>query len=135
MERSKSAETPLVKSNKKSTAKRPKSENVRELLRAASKSAMLRPPSDTPVITVTSLSPQNDEDIEKYNQRRPMPMKRTHKITKSSSKITVHSSVSPKERKYMKNQSDTADAEMKQLWLKKLRELLDEQNKILQQEK
>lgn len=137
-QRSKSAEVPSEKP-KKPSAKRPKSANIRQLLRAASKSAMEVPPSNNPVITVTNLSPSKDEDVPKMEEKTSIPMKKTHKITKSCSKITVRSNISssryPWGRKSAKSHSAIDEAEMKQMWLKKLKDLLDEQNKILQQEK
>lgn len=115
--------------------KRPKSADIRNLLRAASKSAMATPPNDTPVITVVSLSPTKEED----KQKTVIPLKRNHKITKCCSKITVRSSLNNIKytggNKFVKTRNDIEEAEMKQMWLKKLKDLLDEQNKILQQEK
>lgn len=138
VERSKSAEIQTVKPDKP-PAKRPKSANIRDLLRAASRSAMAKPPNDTPVITITSLSPAKEEDIPKQEQKSAFPVKRSHRITKCCSKITVRSNLNslkyPGGQKCVKTQNDVDEAEMKQMWLKKLKDLLDEQNKILQQEK
>lgn len=139
MERAKSAEVQAARPEKLQSSKRAKSADVRALLRAASKSAMSKPPSDTPAITVKSLSAPSEATTPKSDTKPEIPMKRRHKITKSCSKISVRSSLNNTKyysnQKSLKTRNEIQEAEAKQLWLKKLKELLDEQNKILQQEK
>lgn len=140
IERVKSAEVQTLKPEKPASQKRAKSADVRELLRQASKSAMTKPPNDSPVITVKRLSAPSEEVRQKSEQKPAIsPFKRKHRVTKSCSKITVRSSLSGTKRmgshRVLKTQSEIQEAEMKQVWINKLKDLLEEQNKILQQEK
>lgn len=90
-------------------------------------------------MTITSLSPPKEEDVQKKEHKPANPMKRTHRVTKCCSKITVRSNINSVRYlgglKAVKTQNDVEEAELQQMWLKKLKDLLDEQNKILQQEK
>lgn len=77
--------------------------------------------------------------MEKKEHKLVNPMKRSHKVTKCCSKITVRSNINSVRYlgglKSVKTQNDVEEAQLQQMWLKKLKDLLDEQNKILQQEK
>lgn len=119
--------------------KRPKSPKVQELLRAASKAAVASASSATsPLIRVKSLSAASNEPPMILQPRSLSPIKRRHKVTKSCSKVTVRSSFSGGSKHWVnskqKSSSQIQEAEMRQVWLQKLRDLLEEQNKILQQE-
>lgn len=104
---------------------------IQELLQAASRAAASGVRCDaSPVIRIKSLSAAAGES---KKMQAAVAVKRRHKMTKSCSKVTLRSSISSAKPLKARNQKE--DAEMKQVWLARLKGLLEEQSKILQQEK
>ncbi|KAK5645124.1 hypothetical protein RI129_006424 [Pyrocoelia pectoralis] len=89
-----------------------------------------RPQKDVkfmPIIDIKKLS----SDEPKHKTRMNNVVKRTHRITRQRSKISLRSRSSWNK----KNIERAQEGELKEMWLKRLRDILADQEKILQQEK
>lgn len=90
-----------------------------------------------PVINVKSLLRTNvdNECIHNKNSNTSNRIKRTHKVTRSCSKISLRSHCQWNNKKKQNPNDRGQEGELKEMWLARLRDLLTDQEKILQQEK
>lgn len=136
-------ETKPKKTKRKSKDKIP----VRELLRKSSKMRNSIHSGLVPVISVKSLS-KMEQDKTEESPSYTKPVKKIHKLSKCCSKVSLHShctsfiinkrirSTVGKIEDKSKSQDDRIDEqELKEAWMSKLKDLLNDQNKILQQER
>lgn len=108
--------------------------SVRELLRKLSNSRMIK--SQLPSVDIKSLSKQ-ESSIEDENIPDDQKSKKIHKVTKTCSKLSVQSNFSNKylEKKVRNKEIHIKPKDLREIWLNKLRDLIADQQKIIQQEK
>lgn len=112
--------------------------SVQQLLRQLSKSNLIS--SQLPSIAVKSLSKVAGASTNKETNEdaiKNMKGKKFHKVTKTCSKLSIHSHYTNKylEKKVRNIEMKIDPKELKEMWLNKLRDLLTDQEKILQQER
>lgn len=107
---------------------------VKDVLRQLSKSRLIK--SQLPAINVKSLS-KPESAIDENELTDELKSKKVHKVTKTCSKLSVQSHYSNKylEKKVRNKEVGIHSKELKETWLNKLRDLITDQQKILQQEK
>lgn len=92
-----------------------------------------------PAIHVRSLSNIENKTSDKSKEFDGAKPKKIHKISKCCSKISLHSYYNSNKyvqaKKMRINDKRVEDQELRSAWMTKLKELLEDQNKILQQEK
>lgn len=129
-ENPKSTSKAVVKPGKSKDALR-----VKELLRGlSSNSPFIK--SQLPAIDVKSLS-KPESAVNEHDDVDAAKSKKVHKVTKTCSKLSVQSHYSNKflEKKVRNKEIRINPQDLKDMWLSKMRDLIQDQQKILQQEK